>query len=596
MRYCILALYLLCFLSGVSRACEKYIVVSSQVKFDDVIDRINSGEEVRMYLMPGRYALKTSLLSSAPVEIYGKSAIITSALEINRGEACNSTNNHYLFRLVNPLSLYALFYDENGEIIPISESVIDSVSVNYVEGVIDAPEAYVAGTQIKIPISSNLSHLRNKTFERSYGYLDTGWSVVDFCLNRSDDSYFYCTTLNRCATKNYMKDKTSYGKRVRYVLYNAELKKDAAFFDNDYLYLPKTVKDVFVVNSATPEYGMPTISFNNDISINGVIFTGISGISINSKATSVCSIRNCHFRNITGTALSICKTNGEVVRVATITNCTFDNCSIHTGNMVFLSSTYVGTPCIEMKNCVLSRYPDEVVSYKNTNGAVKLNGDVCFLNNVVYNTCRDHINCGAGRIIVRGNTLYNTDKFNRYVDRNHSSDWGIIYCDHQYTETQAALDNINHRILLENNLLYGAFAYGGDASGIYIDDGRGDVECKSNIILNTQAFSIDSRNVGLTSASSVRNRFDGNIVTSRYKLAAGLDVRGENVPITKGNVLLNSSDNITEGVIIIEEDTRHFIDTKCFLNGGRVFVSSALLKIIRRSPAWRSVRRFIRSK
>ena len=77
------------------------------------------------------------------------------------------------------------------------------------------------------------------------------------------------------------------------------------------------------------------------------------------------------------------------------------------------------------------------------------------------------------------------------------------------TVTKSALDNKIHHILLENNLIYGAYAYGRDARGIFIDDGRGDVTCNNNVILNTQSFSIDSRNVKRHDASSVRVRYKG---------------------------------------------------------------------------------------
>ena len=88
-------------------------------------------------------------------------------------------------------------------------------------------------------------------------------------------------------------------------------------------------------------------------------------------------------------------------------------------------------------------------------------------------------------------------------------------------------------------MLYGAYSYVHDARGIFIDDVRGDVKCLDNIILNTQRYSIDSRNISTHEASSVRNIYSGNIVTTKYRLEAGSAVEGYNTPVLMKNYIAN---------------------------------------------------------
>ena len=207
----------------------------------------------------------------------------------------------------------------------------------------------------------------------------------------------------------------------------------------------------------------------------------------------------------------------------------------------------------------------------------------------MFNSPRGHLFLKQGKIIVTDNVFYNSDVFNANYERNICSDWGMIYCNHLYKDTESALNDTTSKIVIERNLIYGAYSYGNQARGIYIDDGRGDVECRNNVILNTQSYSMDSRNVKLTDASSVRNQFIGNIVTSRYQLASGPAVKGKNRPVSRGNILLDSRENVTSGVDVLEDDSRLDIDSECFFRDGKVWVSRALYKKLKRSPAWRSI-------
>lgn len=194
---------------------------------------------------------------------------------------------------------------------------------------------------------------------------------------------------------------------------------------------------------------------------------------------------------------------------------------------------------------------------------------------------------------MKENFLYNTDEFTSQTDRNLSSDWGLIYCDHKYNDIREALDNKSNNIVIEGNLFYGAYGYGRDARGIFIDHGRGDVQCNDNIILNSQSYSMDSRYVKRNEASSVRNRYERNIVTTNYRLMAGVCVEGQNKPVTNENILLTTKNSKVLNIFTDEKDQQLMIERSCSFNEGKVFVSEALYRLIKKSRAWRYNRNFV---
>lgn len=567
------------------------VCVYNQKQFDAIVARINQGEELSVTLHKGRYFLKGSVLANAPLSMKGKGATITCAHEIESIEAIRQTETHNVFKLDSPLPLYSVFYDKNKNIVPVSESVLEGSCVNYLEGEIVAPQEYGKGVEIMIPISNNLTHLKNKSFSCAFGYFDSGWSLVYFRLEYSDGNYFHCRTLNPCSTKNYMYDKSFYKKDVRYVIYNAEINDFCIYYDSDYLYVPKSIAKLYYVNKADDSHFVPSITINSDLLIDGVRFEGVNDVVVNSDRFNECEVRNCTFEKTLGNTLTINKrnhTNG--VKMARVVNCSFSE-SGFLGNILILSSDYCNNACIEVQNCRFSRYPNGHVLYKNTGGPVRVNGDVNLFNNVVYNTCRDHLYLYGGQIHVKGNVLYNTDEFNYHQERNLSSDWGLIYCDHYYSDKQKAIDNKFHYIVIEDNLLYGAYAYGGDARGIFIDNGRGDVTCRNNIILNTQICAIDSWHWRQNEASSVRNRYEGNIITSNYRLMAGPALSDNNKPVTKCNMMLGNQERMVGDVLEEGKDVFINIDTDLSCVKDRIYVSRDLYKIIKAMPAWKSARR-----
>lgn len=577
-------------------ACGNKTRISNQTQFDEAIKRINNGEEMHLVLNRGRYVLNQPLTAKVPVSIEGKNAVVTSTSELyTPQQSIKTAGKHYVYKINRPLSLFPLFYDNLGNVIPISESVIDSVRVNYIDGEIIAPGEYGKGVDIKIPIPSNLRHLRNKSFTNAFGYFDCGWCMVNFSLNKTDGDYLYCTTLTECYPKNFQYDRKTYKKPMRFVLYNAEIKPDAIFYDAEYLYVPKNAGSVYCLNNIDGGYGSTRLVFNSDVLLSGIEFCGIDGIVIDSKAESICEVRNCLFRNTLGSPLSLNRKISATVKIANVEKCQFKNCSIYDSYVLSLKSDYGDETFIRVADCEIARYPDAVVFYKNSVPSVNVSGNVVLCHNVLYNNCRGHLALNRGKIIAKDNVIYNTDGFYRLWKRNSSNDWGLIYCNHIFKDKDDAVSNTLHSILLEDNLLYGAYAYGGDARGIFIDDGRGDVTCRGNIILNTQAYSIDARDSRFTDASSVRVCYEKNLVTTIYRLQTGPAVEDVNQAMTRANVSWTKKNNEISKIKVLTEDICvEGGDVSFTCSDSCINVSEDLYKAIRKTTAWKSINKYVK--
>lgn len=568
--------------------------INTQEQFDAAVERINKGEAMHLNLASRHFLLKGSINAKSSLAIWGNGATIMSLSDTySPKEAYKITESHVVYRIKKPLSLFPLFFDDKGNFYRVSESVDDNIGVNHAERDFIVPEGLSAGSQLQIPIPENLKQLKNKTFSNAFGYFDCGWQVINFSLDRSDNKYFYCSTLNACSTNNFQFDKKTYKKPIRFVVYNAELKLGSIFYDNGYLYVPKDIGDLNCICRANVYKQIPSLTTRSDFVLDGVSFMGFDGIRVISDAKNKCEITNCHFQYSIGYALMIQKKGETNLETAKVDKCSFINCAVQNDHIVRIYGAYTGGTCVSLSNCTLSRYNDGVIMYKNSVGSVFADGNVSISRNVMYNSPRGHLFLKQGRIFVVDNVFYNTDDFNARYERNICSDWGMIYCNHLYKDTESALSDTTNKIVIERNLIYGAYSYGNQARGIYIDDGRGDVECRNNVILNTQSFSIDSRNAKLTDASSARNKFIGNIVTSRYQLASGPAVKGKDRPASRGNTILDSRENVTSGVDILEDDSRFEIDSECYFKDGKVWVSHDLYKKLRRSPAWRSINKHV---
>lgn len=570
--------------------------IRNQAEFDAAMKAVNSGEEKSLFLHPGVYTLSQPIRASQPLCLKGSSATITLPGQVfSPVFAERTTLSHYVYHIDTPIPPYSLFVTDKDSIINVSESVLDSLEVNITPDDIIGDVVRKSGIDIKIPITDNLTHLSGKQFSRAFGYFDCGWAKIDFTLHHIDEDFLYCTTLDYSNVPSFNYDKVEYKKGIRYVIYNAELKDGAIFYDEENLYVPKSAGIIRCIPCCLfDENKQPSAVCLSDVCIDGIRFANFNGLAIRSGLDNLCEIRNCEFRNTLCTTLDISKKNNSEACMSLLENCSFYNCSLLDGFIVNLSSDYCVHPCITVTNCTLSRYPSDKVSYKNWRGAIGICADVIVNRNVIYNTCRDHVFITRGKSIVSDNIIYNTPAFNSCRERNLSNDWGGIYCGYFTPNAQTAIDNKLHTILLENNFIHDVYASAIGARGIYIDDGRGDVCCRYNLVVNTQSFSLDSRDASsYTAASSIRNVFEHNMLGTRYRLSAGASVPYDLCPILYDNVMFGDFCNVTNERTIKNKSDIIFPISILKIEPDRIYVSKTDFKKLCKLSYWSYFKRYV---
>ena len=558
--------------------------VHNQEEFDKIVHRINAGEICNVILKKGRYVLNESMKPMAPISIEGNDAFITHyTSQYIVANADSTSNGFYIYRIDSDINHFSLFLDSQDNILPISESISEGYDVNIIDKPILGDGTHDVGTKIQIPIADGIRRLQNKVFERAYGYLDCGWSRVNFSVDTSDSDYFYCTVLESTNVPSFNYDKNVYDKDLRYVIFNAEKIQNKIYFDSKFLYVPKSNTVVRCLNCSVYPQEVFSIKTNFQIRLKGINFVNFSGIKIQSDEFDSSEISNCSFKNTLGYTLYITKDRTKN-KPFIINNCYFNDCSLLTRNIIYLSGSIQGEKsCIYLTSSDVCRYSSDKIMYKNCNSSIYVDGDVTIKLNKIYNTCRSHLFLNRGNIIVNENTIYNTNRFNSFPFRNLSNDFGLIYCNHIFKDSDRAINSNKSSILLSNNFLYGSYAFSGDARGIFIDDGRGDVHCKKNLILDTQSYSIDSRVVPhFIGTSSIRNIFENNFVTRSYRLQAGKDVPPKDKPIIVKNYLLFSSCIDTLNVMVLEKDEGVPIKTNLKITDGTLKISNREYKLLKK--------------
>lgn len=527
--------------------------ISSQEEFDRMIDRALYGESIDEHIAPGIYTLKKDVIATGALRLKGKNVTITGNNEIiSQDEAIGEEGDFNIYRITTDIPDFSLFLDEQQNIIPVSESVETETMVNLCSAV-DGEYAHKPGLPLRITTDCHVPKIKITETSRVYGYFDCGWSVINFSVKSIMGQHLYIETLNSTNTKDFNYEKRFYKNEIRYVLFNTEKKKGCIYYDSQYLYVPKKYKKISIIRNSHKQ--APSIHAKSDIEMSGITFMNFNGIKVKSSTSSACKVTNCLFYNTLGSALTIKKKSDSQSISATIENCRFQHCSIYSGNVISVTTDHTNKNCIYIRNCTINRYDDTFIMYKNVGGCVYLNGNVEISDCQIYNTPRCHLYLAEGRIIAHDNILYNEQQFNKYKHRNLSSDFGIIYCDHFTNNSKIAIENKSNIIRLERNILYDAYAYGNDARGIMIDDGRGDVSCIQNIIHNTGAYSIDSRECkNFIGTSSIRNVFLKNIVDTKYRIQGGEKLSKNDLPITKQNLIVGNVKTIHSNILEMSPD------------------------------------------
>ena len=465
--------------------------VRTQEEFDAYIKKAQSGEPIEISLAKGNYVLKSKIIARATFSIDGNGATITYANDRYTCEdAVRRTPDHYICKLKNQIPVFSLFVDGKGNILPVSESVQEDILVNECEQ-IEGEYASKSGTELKIPIAQNIAGLANKEFSKAYGYFDCAWREMDFRITGSVDKYFNLISLQNCNTGNFNYEKKAYKNDIWYVIFNAEPKAGCIFYDDEYIYIPTSCNEVEVISNDAWGKNTPAIDCRSSVSLSNLTFKNFNGISVTSLSDCACNISNCEFVNTLSYALRVNKLTGAEQIPVRISGCRFIHCSVICHNVVSLSSKPENRNCIEMSSCEIKRYDDTYVGYKNCAGALVVSADAIVDNCRIWNTPRCHVYINRGMVTVKNCTLYNTQQFNSFKDRNLSSDLGLVYVNHLTNDAGIAIDNTQNIVRLESNLMYGAYAYGNDARGIFIDDGRGDVACRNNVVFKCQRLAHD---------------------------------------------------------------------------------------------------------
>lgn len=556
--------------------------ISSQEEFDRMIEKILLGACVNEHIAPGTYKLKKDIIATGPIRLKGKNVIIYGNNEIiSQDDAVGEEGGYNIYRITTDIPDFSMFLDEQENIIPVSESVESETRVNFCSA-IDGYFARKPGIPLCMTLSNPMPDISITENSRSYGYFDCGWSVVNFSVKRKNNQFLYVVTHNPTNTKDFNYEKNFYGNEIRYVLFNAEKKEGYIYYDSHYLYVPKKYKKVCIVRNTHKQ--VPSIHVKSDVDMSGITFINFNGIKVESSTSSACEVKNCQFINTLGSALTIKKKNDSTSIPATIENCRFQHCSIYSGNVISATTDHSDNSCIYIKDCIINRYDDTFIMYKNAGGCVYLNGDVEISDCRIYNTPRCHLYLAKGHIIAHDNILYNEQQFNQYKHRNLSSDFGIIYCDHFTNDPKIAIENTSNTIKIGRNILYDAYAYGNDARGIMIDDGRGDVSCIQNIIHNTGIYSIDSRGCEkYVGTSSIRNMYSGNIVDTKYRIQGGKDICEDDLPIVDGNYILGNNACKITNTKTLQPDTlisNGFIQE---VTNDKIIISQNIKRLIKKS-------------
>ena len=533
------------------------IFISNQNEFDELTDKINNGEEIDAIISDGTFVLKEYLNIRNNLKLVGSTNTIIKGNNpiFRRIDAVDKNYTHYICDIQNTnISEFSLFVDKNNNIINVSESVEEVTKVN----VTTEDILYVDDNNIKIRIPDNLNHLKNKTFEKAFGYLDSWYTAPIFKLLKSDDSYFYCNTYITTTSENFNTfingEKTYYSTFATFVIYNAEIKENYIYYDNSKLYIPKNIDFVeCIINNDDYYFSVKTTSDINNISVENISFFNIGNLYYSNwtKTSSNLYINNCRFRNILG---GVINSNGGTTLVKNIiSNCDVKDCSLLEKTYVFLDTNSNKDSEFKVINCNICRNYNDVPVYKNCSGAVQN---------------RDQLYVRRGIVNLTNNVLFNTDSFLKYPQRNASRDSGFIYVNNFSFVKDEILNNTNNIVTISYNKLYNVLGRG-DVRGIFIDNGRGDVKCIGNVILSSQYYSIDARKYSSNPASSCRIVFEDNILYSKYRLEYNNDtVLEDNVPISKNNILLYGDNNKTTDVYSTDKRINTY-----YINNSDIFIS-----------------------
>lgn len=515
--------------------------IHNQLEFDSILKQAANKQNVDVYLDNGEYVVDTQQPIYRKFYLKGCDAIIKQKNKIlTRADATNETSTHYICPLEN-VDIFSLFVDDTGKIIPISEDVDPITKVNYVlEDILSVEEdqTMLGIKKIKIKIPNNLACLKNKEFERAFGYIDSWWTAPSFAVTHSDSDYFYCELFQEKKKEQYNSyingDKYQYKQPPGFVIYNVSPQPGRIFFDCRQIYIPKEYDSIEIINSENKPIFL--LQDEAEVSFDGInILNSTSVLFVQKNNKGKLNLRHCKFRNILKQVIGTYYETA--LRSLNIEQCEFLDCAVIDGIPLIKihSSECKGI----IRDSYFNQYSDGICMYKSTATQyvfIRKCKEIEIINNKFLNIPRGGLFLLNGKINVIANEFYNEPNFNSYPYRNFSRDSGAIYCNRLFSDTRIG-DNNPDKINLRLNKIHDIYGKG-DIRGIFIDDGRGDVTCYGNLIYNGQLYSIDSRVIQKDPYSSIRNKYEYNIVALPYRLLYGDSIPIKDRPILENNILL----------------------------------------------------------
>lgn len=513
-------------------------IIQTQAEFDNLLEKASHKYEINAYLKPGIYIVNKSQPIYTKFNLRGNTANIRQKNQIfTKKDAIRRTPTHYICPAEN-INEFSIFVDNDGNIIPLSEEVDTKTKINIVTDDIvcveDDHNQYIERIKIRIP--ENLYYLRNRKFDKTFGYIDSWWSAPSFIVSHSDSIYFYCDLSQKRELRQYNAyingEKFQYNQNIAFVIYNVEPKAGRLFFDKKFIYIPKEYDQIEIIDSKSKP--LFVLQENADVKFEEINIVNTTSVFQTNRNSKSLVLINCNFHNILKQAIDTrYKTNLKSLNLA---GCHFSNYSFLDG----IPLLNISAPECNgnITNSIFNQYESGFCFYKNTAQNIYISHCKGFKinNNLFFNTSRGGLFLLNGKIEVVSNEFFNDSIFNSYPSRNFSRDAGAIYCSRLYNRFKTQDDNLN-KIQLKLNKIHDFYGKG-DVRGIFIDDGRGDVACYGNLIYNGQSYSIDSRAINTDNYSSIRNEYQYNILAYPYRLTYGDSIETKNRPIINHNVLL----------------------------------------------------------
>ena len=507
------------------------LTITSQKDFDEWANKEDRESKVVIdSMLP--LAVSDTIVLNGNVEIYGKNCTLTyKSDKYNLASAVSIDSTHYTCRLHGRIDCFSLFRYKDRVLTP-TESSDRGTLCNLTEK--DA--VYVTDTTFKLPISDNLAHLSDKTYSNAFGWIDSWYFCTPFKVNRSDGEYFYCESFSdipQDVFANEVNGERRYSSPLSYVLYNME--ESSVYYDDEYIHIPLSYEEISVIHFN----GKPLFS-SNGFSLKLFNVNVEDCCRLAEISNSYMHLDNCTFNHVLGTCIRLLSPVEDCV----FERCSFRNCAISPSGRTCIWEEG-GSKKIRVGNCFLKKY-DDICLYKNASGGVAAWGselEVC--NSTFINFCRDHVYVNRPNTVICNNRIFNTHEFNSRALRNLSRDFGGIYVNHFSFDADEIIGNTT-RALIHHNIILNIMGKG-DARGIFIDDGRGDVVCECNII-DGQFFSIDARKAGNTEVSSCRVQYRNNILLSPYRLEYGESLDSPDVPVLSDNICTFTEDSLKSNV------------------------------------------------